>query len=199
MALTGRKLRCYEVLNAWREAIEARWRFSTRRLPEKLKDAVLHCRKITEMHSTRKPLPLELYLRKDKISFFAEKIREAWGRAHRSVPSEMQLWVINFPKPSPCFVQKIQGFNVYTHLKFPWCIEVYKRGLAVVDGFLVTEIVKENRDGLILAKILTYSIRKNVRFYEPLAVLQKDDTGKWFVASMRNEKTGQFTFGKEVG
>lgn len=70
--------------------------------------------------------------------------------------------------------------------------------LSVVDGFLVTEIVK-NRDGLILAKILTYSIRKNVRFYEPLAVLQKDDTGKWFVASMRNEKTGQFTFGKEVG
>jgi hypothetical protein len=131
MALTGRKLRCYEVLNAWREAIEARWRFSTRRLPEKLKDAVLHCRKITEMHSTRKPLPLELYLRKDKTSFFAEKIREAWGRAHRSVPSEMQLWVINFPKPSPCFVQKIQGFNVYTHLKFPWCIEVYKRGLGV--------------------------------------------------------------------
>ena len=198
MALTGRKLRCYEVLDAWREAVKARWRFSTRCLPKALKDAVLHCREITEMHSARKPLPLEFYLRKNKTSFFAEKIREAWGRAHRSVPCEMQLQVGGFPKISPCFVQKVRGSTVFTYPKFSWCTKVYKRGLAVVDGFLVTEIVKENRD-LILAKILTYSIRKNVRFCEPLAVLQKDDTGKWFVASMRNEKTGQFTFGKEVG
>ncbi|WP_206707832.1 hypothetical protein [Koleobacter methoxysyntrophicus] len=129
MALTGRKLRCYEVLNAWREAIEARWRFSTRRLPKALKDAVLHCRKITEMHSTRKPLPLELYLRKDKTSFFAEKIREAWGRAHRSVPSEMQLRVGYFPKISPCFVRKVKDSTVFTYPKFSWCIKVYKRGL----------------------------------------------------------------------
>lgn len=67
--------------------------------------------------------------------------------------------------------------------------------LSVVDGFLVTEIIEEKQDGLILAKILTYSIRKNVRFYERFAVLQKDDTGKWFITSIRNEKTRQFVSG----
>lgn len=198
MALTGRKLKCYEILEVWRETCTGYFFTKQKnKLPKKLKeearkrndirlDRMLKSRILKEKEQTIEKI--------SKLEFLKQKILEALGKCSYEFAKNKALNTVtkisdessssHFVELSfygPTFVQTRISF----YFCFNWCYKIYKRKLAVVDGHLVTKIISENNNTIeaMLLREKKFSVADDgYDLYECPAVIKERPSGCWYVA-----------------